>query len=318
MAPLISVVVCTRDRSALLAGSLRALQAQAIGDGAFEILVVDNGSTDTTREVAARFPGIRYVFEPRVGLSHARNRGFAEARGGYVAYLDDDGEPPPRWLAVATEVIADRTPAVFGGPYRAFYAAPKPAWFKDRYGSRDHGPEPRFLGPGETLFGTNMFFRRASLVAAGGFDPALGMSGRRIAYAEETVLQERLRTEHGERLYYDPRLWVRHLVQPGHTRLRWYLAACFGKGRSAYRARLAAAPAGGRFALLGRLIYTAGGAAADGLRATVRRDRERCPRIQNHLWEDTSRYFRTLGVLWEAIREPRAPHPVERPEVASP
>ena len=294
-----------------MAGALRALRAQQADCLPFEILVIDNNSTDTTREVVAGFPGVRYVFEPRVGLSHARNRGFAEARGDYVAYADDDCEPPRQWLAVASEVIRQHEPEVFGGPYRAFYSSPKPVWFKDEYASRDHGPTPRFLGPGETLPGTNMFFRRSSLEGAGGFDPGLGMSGRRIAYAEETSLQERIRVGGRECIYYDPRLWVSHLVQPEHMTLRWYLSACFGKGRSAYRARLTATPASSRLALLGRLAYTAVGGLADGFLAAVRRDREHCPWIQNHLWENTSRYVRALGVLWAAIREPRPPRLAE-------
>ena len=310
MNPLISVVVCTHNRAELLAGALRALQAQELDGSAFEILVIDNNSTDATRDVAGGFPGVRYVFEPRVGLSHARNRGFAEARGEYVAYTDDDCEPPPQWLAVASEAIAEHGPEVFGGPYRAFYQSPKPAWYKDEYGSRDHGPAPRFLEASETVPGNNMFFRRSVLEESPGFDPRLGMTGNRSAYAEETALQQRIRTLRPDaRIYYDSRLWLHHLVRPEQMTLRWYFPACFGKGRSAYRARLATMPNGGRLALLGRLVYTAGGALADGLLAPVRRDRERCPRIQNHLWENTSRYLRALGVLWAAIREPEGAAP---------
>jgi glycosyltransferase involved in cell wall biosynthesis len=308
--PLISVVVCTHNRAELLASALRALQAQALDGSAFEVLVIDNNSSDATREVVAGFPGARYVFEPRVGLSHARNRGFAEARGEYVAYTDDDCEPPPQWLAVASEAIAEHAPEVFGGPYRAFYNSPKPAWFKDEYGSRDHGLVPRFLEAGETVPGNNMFFRRDLLEASGGFDPRLGMTGNRSAYAEETALQERIRSLRLDpRIYYDPRLYMHHLVRPEQMTLRWYLSACFGKGRSAYCAHLATTPPSGRLALLGRLVYTAGGALVDGLRGVARRDRQRYPWIQNHLWENTSRYIRALGVLWAAIREPRGSTP---------
>lgn len=305
MTPRISVVVCTHNRAELLAGALSALQAQELDVSAYEVLVIDNNSTDSTREVATGFPSVRYVFEPRVGLSHARNRGFAEARGEYVAYTDDDCEPPPRWLRLAMDVIARHAPAVFGGPYRAFYKSPKPSWFKDEYWSRDHGDVPRALEAGETLPGNNMFFRRSILEQSGGFDPRLGMAGNRSAYAEETALQNRLRSLRPETtIYYDPRLWVHHLVRPEQMTLRWYLTACFGKGRSAYLARLSTTPSGGRLALLGRLLYTAAGALADGAVAAVHRDRHRYPRLQNHLWERTSRYVRALGVLWAAIHEP--------------
>ena len=148
---------------------------------------MDNNSTDSTRSVAEsfihRYPNIRYCFEPKQGLSHARNRGWQEAQGKYVAYSDDDCKVPEQWLEVAQDVIENVSPAVFGGSYFAIYNTPKPRWFKDSYGSNDFGNEARTLDENEYLTGGNIFFRRSLLDYVGGFDPNFGMSGPKIAYA---------------------------------------------------------------------------------------------------------------------------------------
>lgn len=299
------MVLCTRDRAGLLAGALDSLERQDAERGRWEIVVVDNASSDGTAEVVASHPGVRCVREERIGLSHARNLGFRSARGRYVGYADDDCRLPPGWVTAALSVIDGPAPEVFGGPYRPFYLAAKPAWFRDEYGSSDRGERARFLDAGETLPGGNVFFRRDLLERLGGFDPRLGMAGGRIGYGEESDLQERLRALCPElRVFYDPDLCVEHLVRPEKMSLRWRLAASFGKGSSAYRARLAVAPVTGRTALAWRALRTALGAAADGTLGALTRDRRRYRRIQNYLYESTARRLRTLGTLWAALREP--------------
>jgi glycosyltransferase involved in cell wall biosynthesis len=97
MVPDISVILCTRNRAASLDTALRSLTACATADLNWELLVIDNGSTDQTALVAAsyhdRLP-IRTILEPTAGLSHARNRGVAEATGEWLVWLDDDVTVP--------------------------------------------------------------------------------------------------------------------------------------------------------------------------------------------------------------------------------
>lgn len=108
----ISVVVCTFNRADILPLALQSLCEQTPHHDQTEIIVVDNNSPDNTRQVVDEFiekyPNIRYCFEPIQGLSHARNRGWREARGEYVGYLDDDAKAPPEWLhsAIAQEKFA--------------------------------------------------------------------------------------------------------------------------------------------------------------------------------------------------------------------
>jgi glycosyltransferase involved in cell wall biosynthesis len=91
----LSVVICTYNRSSLLVRALESLEFQEPADLAYEVLVVDNNSSDDTRNVAQHFvekrpPRFRYIFEPKQGLSYARNAGIANARAEDIAFTDDD------------------------------------------------------------------------------------------------------------------------------------------------------------------------------------------------------------------------------------
>src|SRR5262249_29253186 len=98
----ISVVICTRNRSTYLAQCLQAIEAQTLQPHHYEVIVVDNGSSDDTGSVVAPFcrrrTNFRYVAEERVGLSVARNTGVRSGHGDIVAFTDDDAAPEPSWL----------------------------------------------------------------------------------------------------------------------------------------------------------------------------------------------------------------------------
>lgn len=208
--PLMSIVICTRNRAQYLAWALESLMRQTLDPKWFEIIVVDNASTDETAGVvraAAPEGRIRYVMEPVLGLSSARNRGWREARGRWVGYLDDDAKPVETWLEVARRIIAERSPEIFGGPFLPFYDLPKPDWFKDEYGSRVLAGAARELDVYETLSGSNFFILRGLLEKHGGFKSEFGMTGNKIAYGEESELQIRIRqADPSVRSFYDPGL----------------------------------------------------------------------------------------------------------------
>ena len=217
---LISVVVCTYNRADLLQICLDTLVRQDASPGSYEIIVVDNNSTDDTRAVVeslqARWPNMRYVFEQKQGLSHARNCGARAARGDYVAFVDDECKVPQHWLARIQALIAEHAPVMAGGPYDPWYRDEKPAWFKDKYASTaEQFGTSRPLGANEFVSGGNMFIRRDVLEELGGFDPRFGMHGTRVAYGEETVLQLRLRQRMPDVVIYrDCDLLLYHLVRP--------------------------------------------------------------------------------------------------------
>lgn len=239
---MISIVVCTYNRADLLADALQTLCEQHLDSDEYELIVVDNNSTDNTRAVtesfAQRYPNVRYCFEALQALSYARNRGSQEAKGEYVAYIDDDCKVPPQWTAIAQEVIRQHNPAVFGGPSFPFYNSPKPPWFQDRYESRLQQRESGPLGndPKKFLSGMNMVFKKSLLQELGGFHPNLGMHGKKIGYAEERALIDYIRVNIPDALvYYEPQLFVYHLVRPNKMTMRWIMPARFVNGRYAYR-----------------------------------------------------------------------------------
>ena len=164
-----TVVVCTRNRAATLECLLKSMCEQAVPMGvSWELLVVDNGSTDRTGETAAAFVGrlpLRVVAEHKPGLSDARNRAVSEARGEYLLWIDDDAIPEPGWIAAyLAAFVAWPEAALFGGPIAVAFDAPLPDWFRrvlpvigGVYGQRDLGSEPIALRASVTglPFGTN-------------------------------------------------------------------------------------------------------------------------------------------------------------------
>ena len=185
--PPISIVVCTRDRSALLGKCLRTLAA--LDYPAFEIIVVDNApaSDETERLVSdsqTQMP-LRYTRENRPGLDWARNRGIAEARHDIIAFTDDDVRVDAGWLrGLARAFVDPEVGLVTGLVAPAELETEAQQLFELVYGGMGKGVRPRTwarhdVGPCDLVtvhhmgVGANMAFRRRVLEQLGGFDTAL-------------------------------------------------------------------------------------------------------------------------------------------------
>ena len=208
--PTISVVVCTRDRARQLSACLHHLaQARSACGHASEIVVVDNGSRDDTRDVVsahAESLPIRYLLEARPGLSIARNRGIAAARGALVAFTDDDCNVDRDWMQAIVDAFASRPQlSILGGMV-------SPAADSDRTVSlRTHAEVKDVVSADAilaTMSGCNMVFRREVFGRIGCFDPAFG-KGRRIGSAEDLDLMYRA-LRRGLSIFYLPHVVVRH------------------------------------------------------------------------------------------------------------
>lgn len=305
---MISVVVCTYNRADILAIALCTLGRQALDPAQYEVIVVDNNSSDHTPQLVADLQqqqsNLRYVRETRQGLAHARNRGWQEARGSYVAYTDDDCKLPPQWLRVAHSIIAERQPLVFGGPYFPFYLAGRPRWFKDHYGAKNLGAQARYLPNNEYLSGGNIFFSRPLLANSGGFNPNLGMAGDAIAYGEETDLIRRLRSaDAGLHLYYEPQLFVYHLVRAEKFSVAWRIRASFRTGLYAgivFRQPQYTTDYGRIIKSSMRLVISMIKNISISL---FRRDRRQYPFWQNYLYEYIApRYIHVLGAHYAQLQ----------------
>lgn len=266
----LSVVIATLDRAHLLAGALDALSLQQVPPGLdWEILVVDNGSTDGTPDVVAAAatragaagPGrsIRYVHEAAQGLSHARNRGVREARGAIIAFTDDDVLPAPDWVASIVAAMDRWQADGVGGRILPRWEAEPPSWLVtdrrllDRLAIMDADVATLLALPIDhppKVWGANMAFRRHAFETTGSFDPRLGVAGRRLYRGEETDFVERA-LERGLRIAYDASLVVHHRIGPDRMRPAYFRRLFFDAGQSEARV----ADVTGRRTLLGAPLH---------------------------------------------------------------
>lgn len=233
---MVSVVVCTLNRSQLLRNCLESLANQDIAVDQFEVIVVDNNSSDDTHDVANGFlkshKNFRYIKEDHLGLSFARNRGWKEAFGQYVAYIDDDAIAYSNWISEIAD-FSKRHPDVniFGGLYDAFYLGSAPGWFPREYGNFSLGTQERRIKLGcEWISGTNMVIKKELFYMYGCFDERLGMIGGKAAYGEEVNFFLCMQAK-GNQIFYVPSMRVAHLVARYKMSLKWLLFSGYSVGR---------------------------------------------------------------------------------------
>ena len=238
----LSVVVCTYNRSALLKRILHSLAGQR-DVAPFEVIVVDNHSTDDTQQVLKEWKPVQTFrlitgYEETKGhYAKARNVGLHLASSEIVAFVDDDVRVPPHWAAHLLAVFA-AVPDIgaVGGPVTPEWEQdPPPEWVTPELfvciGVGDYGSEARLLSRKEFPIGANMAFKADVLRSVGGFDPRFGIIGDYSIYNDEVELVERLRRK-GVKVYYDPRLEVFHLVAAARTNKKYFLKRRSIDGRS--------------------------------------------------------------------------------------
>jgi GT2 family glycosyltransferase len=236
-----SIIICTRNRSRdlrMCLGSIGGLVPP--GDG-FEVIVVDNDSSDDTRQIvadaAADNPAIVYVREEKLGLSHARNRGVGQARGEFIAFLDDDAWPEPPWLGKLMEAFSDPRIGCVGGRVRPFWRQEPgwPAWLPERlicfFTVVDYGPG-RVLHYPDYPAGTNIAIRKTALGRVGGFSHDLGRVGESLLSMEEVDLCLRLE-QAGYEIRYAPDAVVHHTVHEERVSREWLEKRAYWQGVSA-------------------------------------------------------------------------------------
>lgn len=244
----VTVIVCTRNRAGPLSQLLQSMQKMRVPDGLhWELIVVDNGSSDTTRDVVysfSRYLPVRYEYEERSGLSNARNRGVSVARGQYICWTDDDALVDPNWLSGYVAAFRDHPEAaVFGGPIFPQLDGPTPAWFarltnrwpiSDIVARRDFGDAPQLLDfernivPWGVNFAVRMAEQRTRL-----YDPELGVSPAHRRSSEESQLMFEILSS-GATGWWVPSSKVHHIF-PAHRQSRRYVFehfAAIGEARA--------------------------------------------------------------------------------------
>ena len=171
--PRVTVVVCTYNGGATLEQCLRSLAVLKYPD--YEVIVVDDGSTDNTRDIVARFPWIRTIHTTNQGLSAARNTGLSAATGSIIAYTDSDCFVDPDWLSQLVLQLEHNDAAAVGGPNLAPPVGRVAACVAAAPGQPTHVLETDQVA--EHIPGCNMAFRRPALEAINGFDPQYRKAG---------------------------------------------------------------------------------------------------------------------------------------------
>ena len=256
---LITVAICTFNRAESLRRTLDSLIAMQVpSDIAWEIVIVNNNSTDHTDDViseyADRLP-VRRVFEPRTGKSNALNRAIDVARGDYILWTDDDVVVDASWLTAYVEAFR-RWPeaAVFGGRITPKYETPVQKWIlqseallEGPYAIRDFGDHALPLSADDEdhfPFGANWAMRTAEQRAFR-YDPDLGPVPSRIRNQEETDLIRRV-LDSGATGYWIPEAKVEHCIGRDRQSVR-YIAAYYESWGETLAFRNAAATATGPF-----------------------------------------------------------------------
>lgn len=263
----LSVIIPTRDRALYLKRVLESLEAQSYYR--FEVLVVDNGSTDDTPAVVEgfrdRLPDLRYFREEKPGLHEGRHRGMREAGSGILVYADDDIEASDTWLAGIAKAFDDDGVALAGGKCLPKFEAEPPRWLLKRW-EKGVGPykyvgylsimdlgEDVIVNP-PMVYGCNFAVRKDVLQRVGGFHPdsmppdMLKFRGDGESWVERAV------KESGLKSLYHPEATVYHHIPAGRMTLDYFCKRAYAQGVSDSYAGL-------------RYESTAGGAGGDWLKS---------------------------------------------------
>src|SRR5438067_9268877 len=173
-APFVSVIVCSYNGARTLADCLISLGKLNYPN--YEVILVDDGSTDNTAQVAAQYPNVRYIHQSNLGLSHARNAGAAAATGEVFAYTDSDCMADPDWLYYLVGTLVSGEYAGVGGPNMS---PPAQNAIQACVAAAPGGPSHVLLTDtvAEHIPGCNMAFYRWAFEQVGGFDPEYHAAG---------------------------------------------------------------------------------------------------------------------------------------------
>lgn len=251
---MISVIIPTRNRADLLGIALGSLDNQTLSKHEFEVIVVDNGSTDHTADLvsglAKEWDNLRCVHEATPGLHAGRHRGLKEANGDVLVYIDDDIRAEPSWLEAIAENFADPNVAMVGGNNYPDFQGTVPGWLERLWARPAMGgqgiaylsvlllPEGRREISPYLVWGCNFSIRKQVVVDAGGFHPdsvpkkLIRFRGDGETHVSKHVLENKLRCR------YDSRASVYHAVTRERMSFDYFRQRAFNQGVSDSYTRL--------------------------------------------------------------------------------
>ena len=226
---MISIIIPTLNRASLLKLAITSFCCQQFSPKEFEILIVDNGSTDNTKNIVevaiTEYPShqIHYIYEPEPGLLSGRHRGALEAKGEILTFVDDDIEADANWLKAIEESFHDSTVQIVGGRNLPKYEVEPPQWLEwfwtdHPYGKYcgylsllDFGSEVREIDANH-VWGLNFSIRKSALFELGGFHPdCIDKHLQHFQGDGETGLTQKA-NQRGYKAIYQPKALVFHHV----------------------------------------------------------------------------------------------------------
>jgi glycosyltransferase involved in cell wall biosynthesis len=235
--PSFSIIICTHNGAKTLTQCLNSLNNQSYPKAKLEILIIDNASTDNTKKIVNRFIKqskflSRYIFEPQLGLSTARNTGIKQAGNSLVAFTDDDAIVDKNWLKNLTKGFKTQSVWAVGGKTKLKFKTKPPTWLPQKYlfalGACDLGSKTK---PVPYIPGGNMAFRKKIFKTIGFFQPDLGKKGKQLISAEDLEICQRI-IQAGAGIFYQPQAIVHHLVSPSHLTKKYFTHRIFNEGIS--------------------------------------------------------------------------------------
>lgn len=239
----ISAIICTYNRYKYLPKAISSLLEQTIPKEDYEILIIDNCSTDDTRQIVedfqTKYDHIRYFYEETQGLSAARNRGIKEARGGLIAFLDDDAVASYEWLDEFLKAFNNfQNAGCAGGKIELLWPdGQKPDWLNSKYesffGKLNLGDKIRpFIFP-ETPFGGNLCIRKDIAYSLGFFDENLGRNKDCLLSGEEVGFVYKVQKV--KESIYIPTAKIYHHVLPDRINKKYLLDRMYWQGVSSMK-----------------------------------------------------------------------------------
>ena len=238
--PFISVIIATFNRTKYLEICLKSVLANSYDR--YEVIIVDQSKDNRTKELIdskfSHYEKIRYLHTETIGLSHARNLGWKEAKGEIIAFVDDDAVPVRGWLEAYANAFSeiDPTPAIVGGKIEAIWEIPKPKWYpKEReflLALYDIGDEIKPFSEFELPIGANFAILRKIIKEFRGFDNRVGFNQSRkksMIAGEDTLIGLRIK-DAGHSIYYQPGAKVYHHISANKLSKIYFLRRHFWEG----------------------------------------------------------------------------------------
>jgi glycosyltransferase involved in cell wall biosynthesis len=237
----VTVAVCSYNSATTLTGLVQALQNQSCSIPV-EILVVDNNSTDETRQLvndlsAREGASLRYVFESNQGIPYARNRAIEESlESDYLAFIDADEMPEPGWLAAAVDALLNEDAVCVGGKIHVkLPTGQSPVWLTQQLmaflGQLDHGEKSFWVKDRSTPVWSGNVAYRTDLFSTGmRFDDRYNRSGKGVGGGSDGIMFRQL-LEQAVRIRYRPDMVINHLVEDEKLKRSYFIRLHYVAGR---------------------------------------------------------------------------------------